>query len=274
MQAEKSARKPGFACITLLSNERVDWYSGMVTRQSIEVENAKSSKVTSMPVQFATSKSSRESWADYVDRLVEHSYISEEDHQKWITGKNRKWTRKVPVTRFDVALRVRWLQKGNTHEEHVFGVEIPISHRVKCTLRLPRIGTLPDDVEFEGFLGENGEPVMTMSANLPKAEFRRRERDLKARTVAGLVKQSKNRPPSEFVERLARENMITASQRKRWQSGRLDSISVSEKQTIMIPCVQIRGSREVTIEVPSQRTKITEVALPPPEKLASPRKKK
>ena len=225
-------------------------------------------------MEFETAKLASESWVEYVQRLVDRHYLTEQDKEKWASGKSGKWTRRVQVTNFDVTLRVRLIEKVNRQIEKVFGVQIPVAEYVKGTLLLPKPGKRPDDVEFDGFLDLSGNPIVTQFPKLSQKELRRRERELKKRTPSIILKKSSNESPSQFVERLVREKMMTGTQRKKWQAGHLVSITVREKQTVLIPQTQIQGNRQVTNEIPVQRTKTIEVPLPDPKDKASPRKKK
>lgn len=225
-------------------------------------------------MEFATAKPAAETWTDYVQRLVKRDYITESDQQKWAAGKSGKWTRQVQVTRFNVVLRVRLIEKNNRHLEQVSGVQIPVAEFVKGTLLLPKPGKQPDDAEFKGFLDTHGNPIVTCVPKLTQKEFRRRERELKKRTASFILKKAAGESSSQYIDRLVGEKMMTSNQRKKWQAGDAVSITVREQQTVLVPQVQLRGNRRVTVDVPRRRTKTIEVELPPANQKTSPRKKK
>ena len=71
-------------------------------------------------MEFTTAKTTAETWEQYVQRLVDANYLTPEDQEKWRSGRARKWTRKVQVTRFDVVLRIRMIEKNNRQIEQVY----------------------------------------------------------------------------------------------------------------------------------------------------------
>ena len=85
-------------------------------------------------MEFTTAKTTAETWEQYVQRLVDANYLTPEDQEKWRSGRARKWTRKVQVTRFDVVLRIRMIEKNNRQIEQVYAVAVPVAEFIKGRL--------------------------------------------------------------------------------------------------------------------------------------------
>ncbi len=218
-------------------------------------------------MELATAKTATETWEQYVQRLVDAGYLTPEDQEKWLSGKARKWTRKVQVTRFDVVLRIGMIEKNKKQIEQVYAVAVPVAEFTKGTIKLPKPKSLPEDAEFEGFLDLEGQQVVTRAPELSKTHIRSRERELKRCLPEKRIKKIATESWKQYVDRLVDENFLTSDQRKKWQSGKAVTTTVKIPRTLMIPRTQLRNGKEVTVEVPVRQTKTVEIKLPASEKL-------
>lgn len=218
-------------------------------------------------MEFTTAKTTAETWEQYVQRLVDANYLTPEDQEKWRSGRARKWTRKVQVTRFDVVLRIRMIEKNNRQIEQVYAVAVPVAEFIKGTIKLPKPNSFPNDTEFEGFLDRQGRRVVTRPQDLSKTQIRNRERELKRCLPEKRLKKIAAESWKQYVDRLVDEKFLTQAQRKKWQSGKAVTTIVKIPRTLMIPRTQLRNGKEVTVEVPVRQTKTVEIKLPAYEKL-------
>ena len=213
-------------------------------------------------MEFATAKTAEETWEQYIQRLVEADYLTPEDQEKWLSGKARKWTRKVQVTRFDVVLRFRMTEKNKKQIEQVYAVAIPVTKFKKGTIKLPKPKSLPNDAEFEGFLDLAGQPIVTRPPDLSKTQIRNRERKLKKCSPEKRIKKIAAESWTQYVDRLVDEKFLTKAQREKWHLGKAVTTTVKIPRTLMVPRTQMRNGKEVAVEVPVRQTKTVEIKLP------------
>ena len=182
-------------------------------------------------VENETAKLSTETWNAYVDRLVSLGHLTRSQRQSWSRGEEVIVTKAFHHNRVRMDTRETQIPKQRLRTEERDGKIITVSdiemvtqaHDVPiydvqtytCTLTLPLVGFETDDTEFDGFLTEDGEPIVTKLEPLPPVAIP--ENSPVDPTVATRKKRDENW--EAYFARLVESRYLSEAEVDHWKAG-------------------------------------------------------
>lgn len=202
-------------------------------------------------------KSHKETWKEYVQRLVEEEFISQQEAESWSSGNPLTVEKLIPVTIMRNELRTRLVDKTKMVEEtnddgetvtrprtekvsENYTVAVPYAERINMMLDFPAPGLLDDSIEFDGFL----RPFISNS----KLSLEEQETELVTRTS-----KSPTENWEDYLNRLNKDRFVTSGDIVKWRSG--SSIKVQKSFELLH---MEQRTRTRTITVISARTETDE----------------
>ncbi len=194
----------------------------VVTSDMERPEVAKSLEASQDPVKDSR-KRSDETWAAYVNRLVEEKFLRPEERDHWLKGNplivgkqfSRIVTRTEARTRVVSVARMQKKKTSDGNEIEVpvvtqvpqqYTVEVPYMEMHEMVIDLPAPETMENEVEYDGFLSP-----LEMDSTLPLDE---QLADMTQRTSKQL-----NESWEEYIARLREGRIINSIQVAKWRAG-------------------------------------------------------
>lgn len=196
---------------------------------------------------FDSRKNSEESWSEYVDRLFDNNYLTEDEYDQWQAGNSVTIKNEFPLTSMTAEARKRTVtvtvmenevdEDGKTRTvpkqqqvEQEYTVMVPTTTQRQINLEIPAKGTQAEDETNEGFRNADGDkldrnirlPIRPGYRPDPTGELEAQTAELKA-----VSQKLPDETWNEYVDRLVEARIIKPHHRKRWLNG--DSVKIENK---------------------------------------------